>query len=150
MTLYTASRPVTPRLRDAWDRAWNNGDVGALDDLLSVDYRRTGLTDGRTFDREGMKTVILEARAAFPDLRTTIARTVEDESSVAVLWRCTGTHRGSFAGVPPTERRIDVSGASFCRTHDGLIVEEVETQGAREMLSALGVHWLSHVRPEQA
>jgi len=130
------------RLWNAWDKAWNQGEVDALDDVLADDYVRIGMLDGRTHDRTGMKQVIHDLRHSFPDLHTTLDRTVESAEHIAILWRSTGTHRGQYNDVPPTGKRVEASGASFCTLRDGLVVEEVETWNPSDILSTLGIRAL--------
>jgi steroid delta-isomerase-like uncharacterized protein len=138
--------PMSDRIATAWDEAWNRGDVDALDEVLAVDYRRTGLHDPRPLDRDGMKATIRDVRASFPDLVTRIDRTVETADAIAILWRSSGTHRGEFAGVPATGKQIATAGASFCRIRDSCIVEEVETWDPRDILSTLGIFSLRSAR----
>jgi steroid delta-isomerase-like uncharacterized protein len=133
---------MSDRVAVAWDRAWNHGEVGALDEVLAVDYRRTGLYDPRPLDRDGMKASIKQVRASFPDLVTRIDCTVQTPDAIAILWRSSGTHRGEFAGVPATGKQIETAGASFCRIRDSSIVEEVETWDPRDILSKLGIFYL--------
>lgn len=137
---------MSERLWLAWDRAWNNGDVDALDEVFAPDYVRTSLFDKQTLDRTGMKSAIATVRESFPDMTTTIERIVETEDELAVLWSSVGTHLGRFRDVPPTGKPIETSGSSFFRMRDGLIVEEIETWDSRDILSTLGIHSLRSTR----
>jgi steroid delta-isomerase-like uncharacterized protein len=58
---------------------------------------------------------------------------VADGDTVAVRYTMTGTHRGSFAGVPPTDRAVVAQSMAFYLLADGKIVEE------RAQLDMLGV-----------
>ncbi|HEY7609917.1 MAG TPA: ester cyclase [Alphaproteobacteria bacterium] len=49
----------------------------------------------------------------FPDFRAEIDRLHHSDSVVAVELRITGTHRGPWASIPPTGRRIDVPALSL-------------------------------------
>lgn len=139
-------RSMSERLWLAWDRAWNNGDVDALDEVFAPDYVRTSLFDKRTLDRTGMKSAIAMVRESFPDMTTTIERSVETDNALAVLWSSVGTHLGRFRDVPPTGKPIETSGSSFFRMRDGMIVEEIETWDSRDILSTLGIHSLRSTR----
>jgi steroid delta-isomerase-like uncharacterized protein len=61
---------------------------------------------------------------AFPDLLWTVEDMVADGDTVAVRYTMTGTHRGSFAGVSPTDRAVVAQSMAFYRLADGKIVEE--------------------------
>ncbi len=46
--------------------------------------------------------------AAFPDFHVAVPRLHHADEAVVVEFVMTGTHRGPFAGLPPTGRRIEV------------------------------------------
>ena len=46
--------------------------------------------------------------AGFPDFHAKIEQLHHSDRVVAAQVRMTGTHRGPWAGIPPTNRRIDV------------------------------------------
>lgn len=126
------------RTEKVWAAAWGQGDVDALDGLLSPAYLRHG-TDPHPQDLTAFKAAIVSTRAAFPDLVTTIDDIVVDGDKAAIRWHSSGTHTHSFLGVPATERRVDVSGATFARFEGDHIVEEYVTWDPRALLSALGI-----------
>ncbi|MDX1888691.1 ester cyclase [Mycolicibacterium sp. 050158] len=129
---------IRTQIVDAWTAAWDHGDVDALDDVLSPDYRRVGAS-GDVQNREEFKASITATRAAFPDLTTTIDQIVVEGEQAAVRWRSSGHHGHSFLGIPATKREVTVSGATFARFEDGRIVEESVTWDPRTLLSALGI-----------
>jgi steroid delta-isomerase-like uncharacterized protein len=59
---------------------------------------------------------------------------VADGDTVAVRYTMTGTHRGDFAGVPPTGKAVVAQSMAFYRLADGKIVEE---RAQLDMLSVL-------------
>lgn len=125
-------------IEKVWAAAWEQGDVEALDGLLSPDYLRHG-GDGSPQDLNAFKVSIASTRSAFPDLVTTIDDILLDGDGVAIRWHSSGTHENSFLGVPATKRRVDVSGATFSRFEGDRIVEEFVTWDPRALLSALGI-----------
>jgi len=72
---------------------------------------------------EGVKAQTRALRAAFPDLSVAIEDLLAEGDLVAVraIWR--GTHQGSFRGVPPIGRRIEVPCMAFWRIAGGQIRE---------------------------
>jgi steroid delta-isomerase-like uncharacterized protein len=129
-------------IEDAWDAAWDRGEVDALDELLSPEYRRHS-SDGEE-DRTAFKASIIATRSAFPDLTTTIDEVVIEGDRAAIRWHSNGTHEHSFLGVPATKRSVEVSGATFARFAGGRIVEEFVTWDPRALLSALGIISVGH------
>ncbi|WP_459981653.1 ester cyclase [Nocardioides sp. AN3] len=126
------------RIERVWGAAWDEGDVTALDGLMSQRYLRHG-NDGAPLDLAGFKASITATRSAFPDLVTTIDEIVLADDRAAIRWHSVGTHEGSLLGVPATGRRVEVSGATFARFEDDRIVEEHVTWDPRALLTALGI-----------
>lgn len=127
------------RVIGAWAAAWDRGEVDALDDLLSPDYRRRSSPEGEGQSLAEFKASILMTRSAFPGLATTIDEIVAEGDRVAVRWHSSGRHEGSFLGVPPTNRPVGVDGATFARFEDGMVAEEFVTWDPRALLTALGI-----------
>ena len=126
------------RILKAWDAAWDRGEVDALDDLLSPDYRRVG-SDQSVQSLIEFKASIIATRSAFPDLVTTVDEVVVEGDRAAIRWHSSGQHENSFLGVPATKRRVAVSGATFARFENDRIVEEHVTWDPSALLSALGI-----------
>ncbi|NJQ00841.1 ester cyclase [Streptomyces zingiberis] len=125
-------------IEKVWAAAWGHGDVDALDELLSPAYLRHG-QDPEPQDLAGFKAAIVSTRAAFADLTTVVDDIVMDGDRVAIRWHSDATHTHSFLGVPPTHRRVAVSGATFARFEGDRIAEEHVTWDPRALLSALGI-----------
>lgn len=137
--------PLAPgreaRIRSVWDRAWNQGEVGALHELYSAECRRVGAGgSGRTRTIRELAEDVLETRAAFPDLVTVIDEVIESGDRVALRWTSSGTHRGALGGMPATGQHVTVSGAVFS-TFDAAdrIVREFVTWDGRELFHAVGI-----------
>lgn len=64
--------------------------------------------------------------AGFPDFRAEIERLHHGDNAVTAEVRMRGTHRGPWAGIPATGRRIDVPTLClFLFDHDRLTCEKV-------------------------
>ena len=116
-TPHTGSVPVV-------ERAWNHGDLSAIDELVHPDYvRHTAQGD---LDREGFKQRIATMRVAFPDLHSQVEETLEDGDRRAARFTVTGTHLGDFFGIPPTGAKVRFQSAVIVHLKDGLLLEEWE------------------------
>ena len=73
--------------------------------------------------REAGKARYRAFRAAFPDIAATLHEEVAQDDKVAVRYTLEGTHRGPFAGVPATGKRVTLSGIALFRLADGRIAE---------------------------
>jgi len=59
-------------------------------------------------------------RQAFPDFTMEIVDLIAEEDRIAAHFRCSGTHRGEWQGVPATRRRFqDVDEIYIFRVRDG-------------------------------
>ena len=70
-----------------------------------------------------VKRLFGEFRSAFPDWREEIMQLVAEGDTVAGRFRCSGTHRGEFLGLPPTGKRQEVDEVYFLRVEDGKFVD---------------------------
>jgi flavin reductase (DIM6/NTAB) family NADH-FMN oxidoreductase RutF len=98
--------------------------------------------------RDELKTAILDMRRAFPDLTMNVERVVEGDDDLVVHWTSTGTLSDTYLGLPPTGRTYSVSGATFSRFENELIVEESVVYDRRGEYSSLGLPLTSAVGQE--
>lgn len=120
------------------EAVWNRGDMTAFEALTTPEFSYH-LGGQPSVDREGMRRFLAMTRAAFPDWWVEPADVVAEEESVAVRWTGEATHRGPFHGIPPTGRKIAVSGMNLYKVRDGRIVTEWEQMDTMGMLRQLGV-----------
>jgi predicted ester cyclase len=80
-------------------------------------------------------------RAAFPDFRATILDQITEGDKVVTRKVFHGTHLGSFQGIPPTQRPVEILVIDIVRVADGKIVEHwncVDRLGLLTQLGAFG------------
>jgi predicted ester cyclase len=65
----------------------------------------------------------LYLREAIPDRVDVIERVIADGDRVGLLFRVTGTHTGTFFGIPPSGGKLDVYEAALIRIEDSRMVE---------------------------
>ena len=82
----------------------------------------------------GYLAIIGMMRSGFSDIQWSLEDNVVEENKVAARFIMTGTHNGTFFGVPPTGKAIKVQAINFYRISDGQIVEEY---GQPDMLGLL-------------
>lgn len=105
-------------VRQMIERAFNGGDLNAVDELLqpeAVDHQKS---PGAHFPTH-LKQVISMLRTAFPDLHFEIQHLMSSGDVVAMNSVMTGTHLGPFRDLPPSGRQIRVRHMHFVRVVDG-------------------------------
>lgn len=70
---------------------------------------------------EGLKDLLRAMRAGFPDLVFSIQEQISEGDKVASRFEWTGTHKGTFLGVPATGRFVRVWGVVIDRLERGRI-----------------------------
>ncbi|MFC6823942.1 ester cyclase [Halopelagius fulvigenes] len=117
---------------------WNEGNVGAMDDILTERQVYHDPTDDGAEPLSEFKEFIRGYHRAFPNLDFTVDRYIAEGDLVAFWGRATGTHEGSFMGIEPTGNRIDIMGINVVRIEDGKVAERWANFDIFGMLSQLG------------
>lgn len=122
-----------------WEAAWDRGDVSALDVLMDAEYTRESAGTGTTTGLAELKQDILDVRAAFPDLRTSVDKLIIDGDDFAIFWSSTGTFTNPLGEVPATGSRVQTRGSNQGTFRNGRIIHERVTWDKSELLADLGV-----------
>ena len=88
---------------------------------------------------EGLKDVLRGMRSAFPDLVFSIQEQISEGDKVASRFEWTGTHRGTFLGVPATGRSVRVWGIVIDRLEQGRIKDTRIIMDILGLMIQLGV-----------
>ena len=131
------------------EEAWNRGNVGVIDQLMSPDYARHVNGCPTPLTRESHKRRILQVRRALPDVTMTVEDMIASGDRVASRVTLRGTQCDTFMGIPATGRRVTVTGMDIARLVDGKVVEhwaEMDTLGLIKQLGALPQHALVAAR----
>jgi steroid delta-isomerase-like uncharacterized protein len=129
-------------IRRFYDDVVGNGEVNLIDELTTDDLvdHEEGLP-GQPSGREGVKFFVNTFREAFPDVSTrTVGPTLVDGELEAARVVVTGTHKGEFLGVPPTDKAVEIEGIDIIRVEDGKVAEHwgvTDTMGLMQQLGAL-------------
>src|SRR6266508_3762570 len=122
-----------------YDEVVNDGDIDAIDELLSDDFREYEEMPNFSPDREGVKQFFAMLRAAFPDLHFAVEEMLAESDLVAARVRVRGTHTGSeFMGIPASGRSVDFLGMDFVRFANGVATAHWGVTDTVMMLTQLG------------
>lgn len=74
-----------------------------------------------------------------PDLKFTVDDTITENDKLVVYWTITGTHKGEFLGVRPTNRKIAFTGITINQIANGKILESTVIWDGLGLLKQLGI-----------
>jgi len=77
--------------------------------------------------------------AGLPDLKFVVDDTVSEGDKLVVYWTITGTHRGEFLGVPPTNKRVAFTGITINQVADGKILESTVIWDGLGLMKQFGI-----------
>ncbi len=127
-------------IREIIEEVWNKGNLEAVDRYFADEYIDRNPLPGQAPGREGYKQAVAIIRAAFPDLHLVLEDILAEGDKAAFRYTMSGTHRGEFMGLPPTDRPFSVAGMIFVRIADGKAVERwanLDTLGLMQQLGAI-------------
>jgi predicted ester cyclase len=118
----------------------NEHDPHAAERFFTPDFVEHIPAPGQGRGLEGMRRWLEEVYfPAFPDAHWTVEEQVAEGDKVLTRFVWRGTHRGEFAGIPPTEERVEVWGMVRDRIVDGKLVGSRILHDTVGMLQQLGV-----------
>jgi steroid delta-isomerase-like uncharacterized protein len=116
----------------------NAGDIDGFGALLAddfVDHEELPVVG----TREGVMDFLRMQRAAFPDMRMHVEEVIESGDTVVVRGKVSGTHEGTFLGMPATGRHMEVKLIDIMRFgDDGLAHEHWGLMDSLAMMQQLG------------
>ena len=93
---------------------------------------------GMKAGRAGIRQFVAMMGHAFPDMKVTIKDEIDDGDVVVQRNVVTGTHKGEFMGIPPTEKPITWQEVQYYRVRGGSIVERWVNVDEMSVLQELG------------
>jgi steroid delta-isomerase-like uncharacterized protein len=125
--------------RRLWEEFRGDGKAELADELLTADYVGHDSNDPEDIQGpEGAKQQLSSYRTAFPDMSATVTEQDEDGDKVTSSWTVTGTHDGDLMGIPPSGKKVEVSGTTTASFADGKIAEESHQWDRTDMLRQIG------------
>lgn len=101
------------------ETVWNQGQLDAIGDFIgpayTIQHDPGDPWDGQTLNLERFTERVALSRAPVPDQHFDIQHLAELDDAVFITWRWCGTHLGDIAGIPPSGKRLTMSGATVYR-----------------------------------
>jgi steroid delta-isomerase-like uncharacterized protein len=120
--------------------ALNKKNLAALSEFFASDFVEHTSLGSEIRGFEEYKKYINDMVKAFPDLHFTLHDFITEGDKVAIRWTLTGTHKGEFRGIPPTNKKVTMWGIDIDRVTDGKFVEgwcRFDTLGMMEQLGII-------------
>lgn len=128
--------------------AWNAHDGDALQASLAPGATYVDPGTGVPIAGQAIRDYAASLWAAFPDLRFEVRSVGETgPGSVAAEWIMRGTNTGSFKGLPPSGRTVELPGADFISTVDGKVASVTGYFDSAETPRQLGLQII--VQPQK-
>jgi steroid delta-isomerase-like uncharacterized protein len=116
----------------------NEGRLDVADEIVASDFLLHSPTRPEPFEGpEGFKGFVTDLRRGFPDLKVTIHQMIAEGEIVSIRSHVTGTHLGTYRGIPATGRKIAQTQLHMFRVADGQIHEswqEIDGLGIMQQL----------------
>ena len=110
------------------ESVFNDHNISAIEKYLA----------GTMQEKEGFKQSLSAQFKAFPDIRTKIEHIVAENDLVVVYLNFTGTHKGEFQGIPPTNKKVNIRSADLYRIENEKIVEPWDVVDQLNLLQQTG------------
>ena len=122
-----------------YEEVFNRKNTAALDEFIDPQAVDHSAPVGAPGGIAGAKQFAGMFLAAFPDVRFTVEDLIAEGDQVVARLTQSGTHRGVFLGLPPTGKRVQVTGMEIFRLADGKIVEHWNNYDDLRLFQQLGV-----------
>jgi predicted ester cyclase len=87
---------------------------------------------------EGFKQFLTDLFKAFPDMQTSIEHMVAENNLVVVFLSGSGTHKGEFQGIPPTNKPVNIRSADMYRIENETITGHWDVVDQLDLLKQTG------------
>jgi hypothetical protein len=128
-------------LERRWFKAFDKGKdavMAVTDELYSDDFVLHSATGDDIHGRKAAKKYMDEIFSAFPDIHLAIDDLVSEGDKVAVRFTVTGTHKGTFMGIPATNKKLTMWSIQIDRIASGKFVEGWERTDILGLMQQLG------------
>lgn len=117
----------------------SQGNEAVADRIIAADFFDHTNPPGMQSGLDGHKAIVRLFRAAFPDQWWHIEDLIAEGDRAVARTTMRGTHLGDFFGIPPTGRRVEMSGVHILRIANGRIAEHWGSNDDLGMMRQLGV-----------
>jgi steroid delta-isomerase-like uncharacterized protein len=104
---------------------WNRQDVEGVLNYYDDSITWLNIAMEETYrGKDEVRVFLRKLFSAFPDLNFEVTYKIARGDNVAEQWFIRGTHGGTFMGIPPTGRPVEIPGMSMAELRDGKFVSD--------------------------
>jgi steroid delta-isomerase-like uncharacterized protein len=132
---------VSPKevVRRLYKEVWNERKFEVIDQLVSQSHALVAPNvSGAAVGPAAYKRQITSFVAGFPDLRFVVEEVISENDKIVAVWTFSGTHRGEFLGIAPTNKKVSVAGITVHQIADGKILDSYAAWDALGLVRQLG------------
>ncbi|NIR49209.1 ester cyclase [candidate division KSB1 bacterium] len=116
----------------------NTGNVNRTAEFISPDYVEVHNNVRHAVGLEGAKAHVPGVRDTYPDLHLTVERQIAEGDWVVTQVTARGSHQGSWMGIKPTGKMIEITAVNVDKVVDGRIVKHRGAANMPEPLMEIG------------
>jgi steroid delta-isomerase-like uncharacterized protein len=106
---------------------WNTGNLELIESVYAPDFVAHWPASSEIPERrgiDGIRSGLMRTRTAFPDGHERVLDLFGSADKVASRYVSTGTHRGTYRGIEPTGRRVEIQEISIFRIAGDRVAEQ--------------------------
>jgi steroid delta-isomerase-like uncharacterized protein len=126
-----------------FDEVWNMGHLSVIDEIVADGYMNHDPANPKGKGPKGLKEFVAKYRNAFPDLNFVIEDMMAEGDKVITRYTWSGTHKGTFSGIPATGNSVMGSGILISRFSEGKLWENWANWDALGLMEQLGVYHMA-------
>lgn len=132
-------------VRRFFEEVWNNKNLDYIDEIYTPDFQlhalwqNMGMGGAGNAETPTAKQVIGNWHKGLPDLHMSIDDQVAEGNFVVTRHMSSGTHTGTFMGIPATGNFAQASGITINRIQDGKIAETWTSWDVIAMMQGFGI-----------
>jgi steroid delta-isomerase-like uncharacterized protein len=126
-------------VRRLYEEVWNKRKPELITEVIASSHAlHHPYSTGSAIGPEAYQQHYLTLVTGFPDLRLGIEDIITEGDKVVVSWTLTGTHKGEFMGVGPTNKKVSVDGITINHIGNGKIMDSYVSYDTLGLLRQIG------------
>src|SRR3954454_22992630 len=119
---------------------WNAHDIEGIVAFYDEEIVWRNMALEETYEgKAGVREFLSRLMVALPDLTFSVEHKIARGDNVSEQWTVRGTHLGTFMGVPPTGRPIEIKALSMVLMRDGKFLRDEFYWDSRQVMHQMGL-----------